>query len=133
MKVPKDPGSALAEAQVPVDLAFWDGNGVSSYVNVDFPLGKMIDSCCAIAVNRQYTGTIKVWDGALCAGEAVCELDCDWIRVLMMGVVGEVKAEKKRFKDERSWETEWKAEYRRVKVRWWKGAKEKRYGGMEGE
>lgn len=47
------PGSALAEAQVPVDLAFWDGNGASSHVNVDFPLGKMIDLCCAVAVNRQ--------------------------------------------------------------------------------
>lgn len=47
------PQSALAEAQVPVDLAFWDGNGVSSHVNVDFPLRKMIDLCCAVAVNRQ--------------------------------------------------------------------------------
>lgn len=33
-------GSASAEAQVPVDLAFLNGNGVSSHVNVDFPLGK---------------------------------------------------------------------------------------------
>lgn len=47
------PGSASTAAQVPVDLAFWDGNGVSSHVNVDFPLGKMIDLCCAVAVNRQ--------------------------------------------------------------------------------
>lgn len=50
---PLAPGSALAEAQVPVDLAFWDGNGVSSHVNVDFPFGKMIDLCRAVAVNRQ--------------------------------------------------------------------------------
>lgn len=47
------PGSAAAEAQAPVDLAFWDGNGVSSHVNVDFPLRKMIDLCCAVAVNRK--------------------------------------------------------------------------------
>lgn len=46
-------GSSSTGAQVPVDLAFWDGNWVSSHVNVDFPLGKMIDLCCAVAVNRQ--------------------------------------------------------------------------------
>lgn len=50
---PLVPGSAMAETQAPVDLAFWDGNGVSSHVNVDFPLGKMIDLCCAVAVNRK--------------------------------------------------------------------------------
>lgn len=43
----------MLKAQVPVDLAFWDGNEVSSRVNVDFPLGKMIDLCCAVDLNRQ--------------------------------------------------------------------------------
>lgn len=70
------PGFAAAETQAPVDLAFWDGNGVSSHVNVDFPLGKMIDLCCAVAVNRKWTGTIKWWNCSLCAGEA-----CVWTRL----------------------------------------------------
>lgn len=30
----------------PVALAFRDGNGVSSHVNVDFPFARMIDLCC---------------------------------------------------------------------------------------